>query len=452
MRLPLFSENISLVIWNLDDSLSQAAPDMGAGAIAPETVGIITALATRGIVSSLCAKAALAPIKQRLEAEDLWQWFVSPLIDPAFRPGMISALIAQTGLAAETILYVDSRQHLRGEVLAQVPGINVCSADSATQLLTHPQLEGTPDPLLTTLARHRTQAAAKIVPFKASEAPAAPKPAEPAATRPSVVFLHIPKTAGQSVDVFLRSLFPPAERSPARVNEHLVTMSISDIRQYKMYSGHMDWSMLDCLEGPRFTFTVLREPVSRIVSFYLYLLREAKRLTPEEVKQPQHAGKKAILELSCDEYFTAGPPGIRAFLDNHYDNFYAYYFAGRRFDARQRMISQQASDSSFSADRILAMALDNMALLDGVYSVDRLGLLEADLRAVTGRPAGGPTLENLRVNVGEASSIDERMEQLAKLGATNKTFERIQKMTVLDRQVWQTYCSDYAAPVSRAAP
>jgi hypothetical protein len=257
--------------------------------------------------------------------------------------------------------------------------------------------------------------------------------------KPSIVFLHIPKTAGQSVHHFLTHFVAHDKIAPARVNEQLVTMSISEILKFQLFSGHMDWSLLDCLPNPKFTFTVLREPVSRIVSFYLYLLREAKALSPEELLLPANAGKQAILKLSCDEYFSAGPPSMRTFLDNHYDNFYTYYFAGRRFDARQKLLGQQQADKTFTSQKILDMAVENLALLNGVYSVDALHLLERDIRALTGISSGGPTLERLRVNTGDSNNINERMAELEKLGATQITFKRIQEMTVLDQQIWQNY-------------
>jgi TolB-like protein len=255
----------------------------------------------------------------------------------------------------------------------------------------------------------------------------------------SIIFLHIPKTAGQSVHHFLTYCVEKDKIAPARVNEQLIQMSIPEMRKYNLFSGHMDWSLLDCLMGPKFTFTVLREPVSRIVSFYLYLRREAQKLTPEQLQLPANAGKKAILTLSCDDYFSAGPAGMRAFLDNHYDNFYTYYFAGRRFDARQKLLGQQQSNRSFSNEKILCMALDNLALLDGVYPLHGLHLLERDIRALTGKHFGGPVLENLRVNTGDTDTVEARMESLEKLGATKITFDRIRKMTALDQIIWENF-------------
>jgi Sulfotransferase family len=256
---------------------------------------------------------------------------------------------------------------------------------------------------------------------------------------PRIIFLHIPKTAGQSVHHFLEFLVPPERVAPARVNSQLVRMSIEEMRQYQLFSGHLDWSLLDCLDGPKFAFSILREPVSRIISFYLYLLQEAKALSPAELRLPQNAGPRAILDLSCDQYFSEGPPDIRAFLDNHYNNFYAYYFAGRRFDGRQKLITQKMLDSAFTDEKIVDMACENIGCLDAIYSVDALHHLERDIRAATGLTADAPALQDLHINARDLSNTEERMAELERLGATQITFRKLQEMTILDQEIWKKF-------------
>jgi hypothetical protein len=246
---------------------------------------------------------------------------------------------------------------------------------------------------------------------------------------PNVVFLHIPKTAGQSVHHFLKSLVGPDLVAPARVNEQLYLLSIADLRRYRLISGHLDWALLDCVQPPKFVFTILRNPVDRILSFYFFLRAEAQKL---------YEGKHAVLHLSCDDYFTAGKPHIRTFLDNHYDNFYMYYFAGRTYDARQRLLARKAADRSFTAQRILKMAFDNLAVLDGVYTIDRLDRLERDLRLATGVRDERPDLTGVHINRG-AGDPAGRMKQLRALGATEATFDRIRAMVAQDGEIWKHY-------------
>jgi hypothetical protein len=263
---------------------------------------------------------------------------------------------------------------------------------------------------------------------------------------PNIIFLHIPKTAGQSVHAFLVQLFNKRAISPSRVNEQLVQMSIPELRKYSVFSGHLDWALLDCLQGPRFAFTILRDPTDRILSFYFFLRKTAAALPPQELELPQNQGMRAALKLPCDEYFASGEPGLRNFLDNHYDNFYAHFFAGRTYDARQRLVGQKRADPSFTDGKIVDLALQNLSVLEGVYPIDRLDLLETDLRSIAGEGAGGKSLVSLRVNQGDGADSSERIEKLRALGATPKTFDRIRRMTVLDQVIWDQVRQKSAVP------
>ncbi len=264
----------------------------------------------------------------------------------------------------------------------------------------------------------------------ASEASSSPQPCK-------LVFLHIPKTAGQSVHAYLQGGFSADEIAPARMNNTLIGMPLDDIARYRLFSGHLDWALLDCIEGPKFVFTILREPRDRILSFYFFLRAKAGRMPPGELELPQHQGMKAALELPCDEYFCGGKPHLRTFLDNHYDNFYAYYFASRIFEGRSRILGRRQVEPSFDDERVVEAALSNMAHLDGVYTVDDLGALERDLKARAGLVRAGKPLANYKVNVGDSDSAGRRVEQLQRLGATQRTMSRLDAMVRLDNEVWR---------------
>ncbi len=251
-----------------------------------------------------------------------------------------------------------------------------------------------------------------------------------------VVFLHIPKTAGQSVHAGLIQLFGADGVSKVRVNEDLLLLSLEEIKSSRVFSGHFDWAMLDCVPYPKFVFTVLREPTERILSFYFFLREDAKRLTEEQINQPWNLGKKAALKWSCDEYFSPNRPEFRAFINNHYNNFYSYYFAGRTFRGYQDLTTPHAKQK-FSDDAIVEQALKNMAALDGVYAVNDLSALEYDLSRIAGRKLK-KSLSEIRVNVG-ASDPAKRLDALRDLGATDTTFDMIAQMTRLDRRIWDRF-------------
>jgi hypothetical protein len=249
-----------------------------------------------------------------------------------------------------------------------------------------------------------------------------------------LIFLHIPKTAGQSVHAALVAAFGAAAVCPARVNEQLFGMTVSELNSYRVFSGHLDWSLLDCVRGPRFVFTVLREPRDRILSFYFYLRGEAGRLSASELAKPHRHGARAALNLSPDDYFCGGTPEIRRFLDGLYDNFYTYFFAGRFYLARGPL-NGRVQRHELTHEQLLERALDNLGTLDAVYRVDTLDAVFARIQELSG--GIGDASAGFRVNVNVAVEAGERVQRLRAMGATDKTFDRIDGLCHLDRQLWQ---------------
>lgn len=251
---------------------------------------------------------------------------------------------------------------------------------------------------------------------------------------PKVIFLHIPKTAGQSVHAALVHAFGAEAVCPARVNEQLVGMTINELNRYRVFSGHLDWSLLDCVRGPRFVFTVLREPRDRILSFYFYLREQASKLSADDLEKPQNQGMRAALKLTPDQYFCAGPPHLRRFLDDHYDNFYTYFFAGRYYNARG-VINGRLQRQEVTQSGIVDRALENLATLDGVYAVDDMTAAFAQIRALGTMEIKSD--DRYRVNVNAAVQAGQRTDRLRTLGATDAAFERIEQYCSMDNALWQ---------------
>ena len=92
----------------------------------------------------------------------------------------------------------------------------------------------------------------------------------------NIIFLHIPKTAGQSIHHELQRLYSD-KIAPVRINSDLDKYSNNELEKFNVFSGHLDWNRLKFLPNP-FTFTILRDPIERICSFYIYLEEKAKRI------------------------------------------------------------------------------------------------------------------------------------------------------------------------------
>jgi hypothetical protein len=248
-----------------------------------------------------------------------------------------------------------------------------------------------------------------------------------------IVFLHIPKTAGQSVHEALVAAYGAEAVCPARVNEQLYELSIEQLNRYRVVSGHLDWSRLDCIQGPKFVFTVLREPRDRILSFYFYLREQASRLSAEELDKPERQGMKAALTLKPAEYFLGGAPHLRRFLDDHYDNFYTHYFAGRHYGARASL-KALVKRGAMTVQQLQAMAMSNLQTLDRVFTVEQIPELLDTVGALSGatlKPA-----EAYRVNVTHSVAAVDRLQRLRALGAGPRVMDRLQRFCALDDELW----------------
>lgn len=194
----------------------------------------------------------------------------------------------------------------------------------------------------------------------------------------TVVFLHIPKTAGQTIhNALVKAVGGQENVSPVRTH----TQAPNGPQMppgYRLYSGHIDWDELENLPQERFVFSVLREPRERIASFYLYLLKEAQALSSEALQRPENLGKRRILEMSADNYFFGGDAAWQNFVRDHYDNFYCTYFATRKMRGRRAL-------AGLSAAEMLARARAGLEHLDGLYATTGLAALEADIAVQLGQ-------------------------------------------------------------------
>nr|WP_115094454.1 sulfotransferase family 2 domain-containing protein [Synechococcus sp. UW106] len=190
---------------------------------------------------------------------------------------------------------------------------------------------------------------------------------------PRIAFLHIPKTAGQSIHHQISTMYDSDEICPARTNDQLYKMNISDIKKYNFFSGHLDWSIIK-LAGPfDYTFTVTRDPIDRIISFYFYIAKEAKRFLKAGSKLPP--GMIFCHDSSLEEYFNAKDNNMRQFILDHYDNFYSYYFASGTYSGNRLLVN------NLSGDDILRLALINCKSLSKIYDISELENIKNEIES-----------------------------------------------------------------------
>jgi hypothetical protein len=238
-----------------------------------------------------------------------------------------------------------------------------------------------------------------------------------------IVFLHIPKTAGQTIHNQLAQMVGAKAVSPIRVQSQ-APKGPQMPAGYGLYSGHIDWVELETLDDP-FVFTVLREPAERIASFYFYLLSEAHKLNARELALPGNAGKARILEASAEDYFFGGTPAWQTFVRDHYDNFYCSYFA-------TRLMRGGATARALAPDVLLEQALNGLASIDRVYHTDHLEVLEQDIARLFGATI---KISGNYVNAGQHDRSEPRWPKLAALLGSDAALRRLEDFTAHDTEL-----------------
>lgn len=97
----------------------------------------------------------------------------------------------------------------------------------------------------------------------------------------SVIFLHVPKTAGTTLNRLIEWEYPVRQMysvDPVLFKwsgAHLRKLPPSRLRGIRMFKGHMLFGLHEILPQPSTYITVLREPVDRVLSAY-YFMRSYK--------------------------------------------------------------------------------------------------------------------------------------------------------------------------------
>jgi hypothetical protein len=238
---------------------------------------------------------------------------------------------------------------------------------------------------------------------------------------PTLVFLHIPKTAGQTIHTELTRVVGKRAVSPVRVHSQAAPNAQMPLG-YRLYSGHIDWVDLETLPEDRFVFTVLRDPLERIASFYLYLLQQAEALDVVELEKPHRTGMRMVRTRSADDYFFGGDAEWQRFILDHYDNFYTSYLATRKMRAGQawRQLPQEER---------LHRAEAGAEAIDRIYAVSDLPRLETDLAAQTGQSV---QVTDSFVNAGPAPRGTKRWPRLLERIESDANRARLEAFGTLD--------------------
>ncbi len=235
-----------------------------------------------------------------------------------------------------------------------------------------------------------------------------------------IVFLHIPKTAGQSIHHRLGSVVGARNISPVLINERAVDGTTLP-PGYLMYSGHIDWVDLEKIEGDPFVFTVLRDPRERIGSFYFYMQKTAQAADPETLAA--RPGLQKVRDWSADDYFFSGDAAWQEFLHNQYFNFYCSYFATRRMQGRSKL-------AGLDSKTVIGLALMGARAIERIYSIENLAALEADIERIYGCEV---ELAEHFANTGDHEKHESRWDKLVARFEQDANTRRLEEFAAEDR-------------------
>ncbi len=89
---------------------------------------------------------------------------------------------------------------------------------------------------------------------------------------PPIYFLHIPKTAGSSLNQLILCSYPQGSQLHCTLSK-LLQMSREEINQFKCFSGHWGTGLFSLLDKNISSVTMLRDPFERTVSNCLFVKR-----------------------------------------------------------------------------------------------------------------------------------------------------------------------------------
>ena len=122
-RIDTITEEVKLVIWDLDDTFWQGTLSEGPIRPVSANLDLVRQLVDRGIVCSICSKNEPAAVEQQLRALDIWDSFVLPRVSFAAKGRPIAEIIEALGLRPANVVFIDDNPAVLAEAAFHCPGL-----------------------------------------------------------------------------------------------------------------------------------------------------------------------------------------------------------------------------------------------------------------------------------------------------------------------------------------
>ncbi len=222
------------------------------------------------------------------------------------------------------------------------------------------------------------------------------------ASRPrKILFDHLPKCGGSSLNVYLNAHYPKRKifsidgSNPTASVDEFKNLSQRNRHAYGLVKGHLGHKLLDYVHPKCLTVTVFREPVDRIISHYYYAKRTPTHYLYSEIHKS---------EMSLETYATSN-------LSVELRNWYTTHFSGLAVDKAER----NPEESITRAVEIVLKRYDIIGFLDNFSSFAETLRNQAKLRY---------EYQNIRVNLTQERPNLNNVEQ--------STISKIEQVNHLD--------------------
>lgn len=128
---------------------------------------------------------------------------------------------------------------------------------------------------------------------------------------PRVVFMHSPKTGGTTLHSLLAGHFQENLICPERFNG-IRNYPTGELAKYRLFSGHYDLASCHLIPGQKRIVTLLRDPVSRLVSLYNFL----KAHQPDVVERNNWGLARLAAVLDAEEFFLHPVTRSHPYIEN----------------------------------------------------------------------------------------------------------------------------------------
>ncbi len=242
-----------------------------------------------------------------------------------------------------------------------------------------------------------------------------------------IVFIHIPKSAGSS----LQTMLEDSVGSEALYKTHtLDQLGPEDWSRYAVLSGHFDLYQTRLAPLPPRLITMFRDPVERITSLYWYS-RSITQAEFERTRVPIDAFAKSV---GIEDFFYSAPPHVRA----HFQNYATRLIVGGNLCEGPFGFSLPDAD-------ILEIAKERVSNMTAFGLAERFEESTKYMFSVLGLRYPGEQQVNVltdRMTHGDADRLETSKP-------STSLREYLEQVTALDRQLYNFAVNLFAARISQ---